>query len=439
MLDSASRLELEADDTSFVRLTWADANGIFRGEGIHVSQDRALCDAGLGVVTGIMGTTSNDQIPPGLEVGAVGQVWLRGDEQSLRQLPWNPGHVSMMGDLVKADGSPWSCCPRQTLRRQVLRLQQMGLRLQVGFEPEFTLLSQSSSGDFHPADIWHYASVHALNAQSPLLMDMVEALQAQGIEVRTLMAESGSGQYEMSVGHDAPLVTADRMLVVRETIAAVARQHEMVATMLPKVLEDEAGNGCHVHLSLWREGTNCMSDGPQSFTPEAEAFVAGLLEHLPALMALTAPSPASARRIAPGTWSGAFACWGWDNKEAPLRAVSEPGQNASPQHVEFKSFDATCNPHLALAGIIACGIDGMERELKLPAALQVDPASLPAPPAPLPTSVEAWVASLETDCVLKEALGDDLHAVCCAVRRLEAAHFEGASLESMVSALASTW
>ena len=94
---------------------------------------------------------------------------------------------------------------------------------------------------------------------------------------------------------DSKRFRADRMLVVRETIAAVAHQHEMVATMLPKVLEDEAGNGCHVHLSLWREDTNCMSDGPQSFTPEAEAFVAGLLEHLPALMALTAPSPASAR------------------------------------------------------------------------------------------------------------------------------------------------
>ena len=440
MLDSPTLSRLEADGVGFVRLMWVDANGILRGEGVHVSQIHKLCHEGLGVVTGIMGTTSNDHIPPGLCVGSVGQVWLQPDASTLRPLPWAPTQTACMGDLVEADGSPWSCCPRSVLRRQVDALHALGLTMRIGFEPEFMLLLEDDDASLRPVDAWHYASMHALNSEGPVLEAMAEALIAQGVVVETMLAESGSGQYEMAIGHDEPMATADHMLIVRETIPVIARAHGLVSTMLPKVLPDEAGNGCHMHFSLWRDGVNCMSSGgAQNFTPEAEAFTAGVLDRLPALVGLTAPSPPSAVRIGPGAWAGAYQCWGWDNKEAPIRVPSEPRGGPCPQHVEFKTSDATCNPYLAIAGLIAAGIDGLKRTLSLPEPLQVDPANCTPTPPSLPRTVDAAMDVLAGDAVLRAALGDDLHSVAIAVRRLEASHHEGCVLEDLVSRLARSW
>jgi glutamine synthetase len=440
MLEQATLSSLKADGTDFVRLVWADANGMLRGEGVHVSQLPKLCTEGLGVVTGVMGTTSTDAIPPKLSVGSVGQVWLRPDASTLRPLPWAPRQVSCMGDFVEADGSPWACCPRQALRRQIDALYDLGFTMHVGFEPEFTLLVEDNDGSLRPVDAWHYASIHGLNSESAMLEAMATALQAQGVVVETMLAESGSGQYEFAIGHDAPMVTADRMLIVRETIPVIAREYGLVSTMLPKVLADEAGNGCHMHFSLWRDGNNCMSSGsPRSFTPEAEAFTAGVLRHLSALVGLAAPSPPSAVRIGPGAWAGGFVCWGWDNKEASLRVPTEQRGGPCPQHVELKTSDATCNPYLAIAGLIAAGIDGLAQGSTLPEPVLVDPATCSPTPTALPSTVGTAMDVLERDTVLAKALGQPLLDVTVAVRRLEAAHHEGCSLEELVSRLAKSW
>jgi len=164
-----------------------------------------------------------------------------------------------------------------------------------------------------------------------------------------------------------------------------------------------------------------------------------VLDRLPALVGLTAPSPPSAVRIGPGAWAGAYQCWGWDNKEAPIRVPSEPRGGPCPQHVEFKTSDATCNPYLAIAGLIAAGIDGLKRTLSLPEPLQVDPANCTPTPPSLPRTVDAAMDVLAGDAVLRAALGDDLHSVAIAVRRLEASHHEGCVLEDLVSRLARSW
>src|SRR5207344_2874298 len=138
----------------------------------------------------------------------------------------------------------------------------------------------------------------------------------------------------------------------------------------PKPWPDNAGNGCHIHFSLWdADGRSRFHDASAAdhLSGEAVSFLAGVLEHLPGLCGLTAPSFNSYRRIVPQYWAGAYACWGHDNRGAPIRVPSVfRGHEEASTNAELKAADATCNPYLALGGLIAAGFDGLDRGLELP-------------------------------------------------------------------------
>jgi glutamine synthetase len=216
---------------------------------------------------------------------------------------------------------------------------------------------------------------------------------------------------------------------VRETIRGVAAAHGLMASLAPKPWPENAGNGCHIHFSLWDgDGRNRFHDAAAAdfLSAEARAFLAGVLEHLPGLCGLAAPSFNSYRRIAPQTWSGAFACWGHDNREAPLRAPSVfRGREEASTNAELKTADATCNPYLALGGLIAAGLDGIERELELPEPVEVDPAMLSDDVREqrgirrLPETQADALDALAADGVLLDALGPTLVQSYLTVRRSE--------------------
>jgi glutamine synthetase len=224
--------------------------------------------------------------------------------------------------------------------------------------------------------------------------------------------------------HAPALQAADEQLLVRETIRAVATSQELVASLAPKPWPEQAGNGTHVHFSLWQGERNRFYD--EGLSDLALAFIAGVLDHLPGLCGLSAPSFNSYRRIAPGTWAGAFACWGFDNREAPVRVASPfAGAEEASTNAELKTCDASCNPYLALGGLIAAGLDGVERGLELPEPVDVDPARLSDEErarrgiAPLPTTQAEALDALARDTVLTEALGPVLTESYLAVRRSE--------------------
>ena len=180
-----------------------------------------------------------------------------------------------------------------------------------------------------------------------------------------------------------------------------------------------------MHFSLW-EGEQNRFYAEGGLSELAEQFLAGMLEHLPGLCGLTAPSFQSYQRIAPGMWAGAYACWGHDNREAPVRVPSPfLGAEEASTNAELKAVDATCNPYLALGGIIAAGLDGVERGLTLPEPVNVDPATLPEGerPRPLPATQAEALDALAADDVLTGALGDELARPYLAVRRSEWAAF----------------
>jgi glutamine synthetase len=261
----------------------------------------------------------------------------------------------------------------------------------------------------------------------------VAALEDQGIRVEQYYAELGHGQEELSVGHQPVVRAADTQVLVRDTIRAVADRFGLVASLAPKPWPDQAGNGAHIHFSLWSSGgpargENVLHDpaGRFGLSETAERFIAGVLEHLPGLLGLTAPSFNSYQRLLPQHWSSAFTCWGPDNREASVRVPSTFwGLEAPSTNLELKPVDASCNPYLAFGGLIAAGMDGLERGLSPPEPVLVDPATLSDADREsnrvrrYPTTLDEALTALAADEVLMGALGDPLSRSYLAVRRSE--------------------
>lgn len=426
------------ENLRFVRLAWVDNAGALRAQAVSARRLRELAVDGLGIGTGIQAVSiGGGLVPVGQGLGAVGQVWLVPAAGTARVLPWEPTHGSVMGSFVDRDGAPWPFCPRGALNRAAQALASADLDLQAAFEHEFVLLRREAGGVAR-FESSHYASAHGLDRAGPILDDVAEALEDQGLGVRAMLKEAGLSQFEVSTDHGSATQAADRFVVVRETIGAIAARHDLVGTCLPLVFSGEAGNGWHLHFSLWRRGNNLTGRG-DSFGPEARSFVAGVFHHLPALMALSTPTPNSFRRIRPGAWCGAYQAWGYDHKEAPLRVPTE--RHGAPTNVELKSSDATANPYLSMTGLIAAGLDGVRRGLVLPEPIDRDPATLTDDEreargiATLPSSLGEALDHLEADAVLIGALGQDLAQAYIAVKRDEDARFSSLTLDDEVAQL----
>jgi glutamine synthetase len=214
---------------------------------------------------------------------------------------------------------------------------------------------------------------------------------------------------------------ADELVLVRETVRAVSARHGMRACFAPSVVAGQVGNGCHLHLSLRRDGGTDLfrgGEGPHGLTGTAEAFLAGVLDALPALLAIGAPSPAGYLRLVPSHWAGAFQCWGLENREAALRLIlpDDPGG----ANAEVKCFDPAGNPYLVVGSVIAAGLAGVSARQTLPEPVQGDPAAGPPAAPRLPRTLTEAADRFQAFRPLREALGETLHGAVLAVRRAEA-------------------
>jgi glutamine synthetase len=317
----------------------------------------------------------------------------------------------------------------------VARLAGQGALLEAAFENEFTL-AVPASGGFRPVDESLCFSTIGMAASQDYVEALADALERQEIVLEQYYAELGHGQQEISTGHAPAVRAADEQLLVRETIRGVAAQLGYVASLAPKPWPEAAGNGGHIHFSLWSEdgSRNLFHDAsrPDRLSDTARAFIAGVLAHLPGLCGLTAPSFNSYHRIVPQYWAGAFIAWGHDNREAPVRVPSVfAGLEEASTNAELKAADATCNPYLALGGLIAAGLDGIERDVEPPEPVEVDPATISSEERkargihPLPASQEEALDALAADEVLTDALGPVLTESYLAVRSSEWSAYSG--------------
>ncbi|MGB3495945.1 MAG: glutamine synthetase family protein [Elainellaceae cyanobacterium] len=434
---------LSDQSIQFVRILWCDNANIIRGKAFHTAFLNEHEEHGISISAAQQAIpVLYDAVVPDSGLSPVGEAWLVPDWSTLNALPYAPGHARVMGDLF-ANGQPWALCPRIFLRRMIAAAEDMDLQVMAAFENEFYLLKPpQADGSVLPTDNTAFASTFGMDVNCKLINDIASALIAQGIPVERYYAESGPGQHEISTRYTQALQAADWQVAFRETVRGVALRHGTRASFLPKIFADHAGSGCHLHLSLWRDRTNLIPSGqnPGQLSETAQHFIAGVLAHLPALMAITTPSANSYRRLQPHFWSGAYRCWGFDNREAAIRIPSNP-HPPSPTHVELRTSDASANPYLALGAVIAAGLDGIHQKMKLPDPVTLDPGYLLADQRQaqgidrLPENLGEAIAQLSGDEILLNALGADLSKAFLAVRKAEWEGLKGLKLDQEVDML----
>jgi len=410
-----------------LRFLWCGNDGTVRmkASGRHGLEGRL--ESGIGLTVAMQAMSGLDELQPVDGMGQVGEVRLVPDLDTFRVLPYAPNTAAVLTSHIGLDGDPAPVCQRSFLKRMEARLAERGLALRCSFENEFSLATKAE-GEYVPLDSGLCFSTISATAAQDYVDELAAALDAQGIPLEQYYAELGHGQQEISTVHAPALQAADEQLLVRETIRAVAARHGLVASLAPKPWPTNAGNGGHVHFSLWEGERNRFYDegAADRLSQDARSFIAGVLEHLPGLCSLTAPSFNSYHRIVPQYWAGAFTCWGYDNREAPVRVASVfRGAEEASANAELKACDASCNPYLALGGLLAAGLDGLEHGLEPPEPVDVDPATLSEDVRvargilPLPATQAEALDALAADDVLLDALGPTLAQAYLAVRRSE--------------------
>ena len=429
----------------FVRILWCDNANVIRAKAAHVDYLADYIDNGVGITMAQMALpVMYDSVVAETGLGPIGEVRLMPDWSTLTFLPYAPDQAQVLSDMVISEtGSVWEHCPRGFLRRQIQELEKQGLSLKVVFENEFYLLRKTAEGNLVPSDDTVFSATGSMNIHCELINALADALISQGLEVEGYYPESGPGQQEVNIRYTEAAQAADRQIIYRETVRGVATRHGLIASFLPKLFEDKAGSGCHLNFSLWRNAENISGDDQQAtgISLEAGAFISGILDHLPALTALTIPSKTSYRRIRPHFWAGAFRSWGHQNREAAVR-VSKNKTGSRASRFELKTVDATANPFMALGAFIAAGLDGLRRNLTLPEEVSMDPALMTEDQRKtrgidlLPQNLSEAIAALRNDDVLQNAMGPDLARSYIAVRQNEWDNLKDLSLEEEVALLA---
>nr|XP_016475391.1 PREDICTED: protein fluG-like isoform X1 [Nicotiana tabacum] len=421
-------------DVTFVRIIWIDASGQHRCR--VVPQQRFYSSVGkhgVGLTCACMGMSSTSDGPAvDTNLTASGEIRIVPDLSTKCRLPWAKQQEMVLADMFIEPGKIWEYCPREALRRvsKILK-DEFDLVVNAGFENEFFLLKsvlRDGKEERAPFDRTSYCSTAAFDAASPILEEVFASLQSLNIIVEQLHAEAGKGQFEIALKYTNCSRAADGLIFTREVIRAVARKHGLLATFVPKYALDDIGSGSHVHISLSRNGENIFmaSDGSSRYgmSKIGEAFMAGVLNHLPSILPFTAPLPNSYDRIQPNTWSGAYLCWGKENREAPLRAASPPGvAHGFVSNFEIKAFDGCANPYLGLASIITAGIDGLRRNLSLPEPVDGDPDILKENLQRLPASLAESVEALEKDTLFRDMIGEKLLIAIIGVRKAEVKYY----------------
>ncbi len=438
-MDKETLTSLDRARVKFVRVIWCDNANVIRGKAIHRKRLESYLTHGVGITAAQQALpVMYDAVVEDSGLGPIGEIRLIPDVTTLNLLPYAKGHARMMADMI-VGGRNWSHCPRSFLKRTIASAQKVGIEVIAAFENEFYLLP---SDGINPVDDTVFATTLSMDIHQQVVDSIADALTDQGMTVELYYPESGPGQQEITVLYRNALAAAEQQIVFRETVKAIARQYNLKASFLPKIFPNHAGSGCHLHLSLWKNGKNLTPSltDPGQLSTIAQQFIAGILTHLPALMAITTPTANSYRRLQPQYWSGAYQCWGYDNREAAIRVPSNP-TFPSPTHFEVKTVDATANPYLALGAIMAAGLDGIKNQLNLSDPIQVDPAILREEEREsknikrLPINLGQAITMLEKNEVILAALGKDLAQSFLAVRRKEWEFMKDWDLEQEVKLL----
>jgi glutamine synthetase len=420
----AAAARLRDDNVDVVRLGYPDLIGVERGRDVLVTSLARAAQDGIAFCRAIFATSPMGDVIPidgGLADGLPDVVAFP-DLTTLRRLPWEEGVAHVLADVFDPDGTPSAISPRTVLKRVIDRFGELGQRPIVAPELEFFVLERDGSGP----QGWRRYGEATGNAYvtgrkgdgDNFLLRTLRALDAYDIGVYAANHEFSSGQFEVNLWHQDALEAADNAFRLKCAVQELARLEDKLATFMAKPFNDEGGSGFHVHLSTVGEGGELLFDDPgdpAGLSQTARSAIGGIVAHAPALAALANPTINSYKRFGPDTLAPWLNDWGLDNRSAMLRVPPERGRAA---RVELRLGDASANPYLAVAAVLAGAYLGIRDKVSPPPPLEgygYDPAKADRLPADLPAALSA----LEADTELVELLGPEFVAAFVTYKRDE--------------------
>jgi len=398
------------ENVHFLRLQFTDIDGIIKNVEVPKSQfEKALDGQIMFDGSSIEGFTRIEE----------SDMLLVPDLETFEVFPWETDHGKvgrLICDIATPDGATFAGCPRSALKKQVAKAEKMGYRMMAGPEAEFFLFQRNENGEAIPAthDTGGYFDLSPRDLGEEARRDITLVLEAMGFEVEAAHHEVAPGQHEIDFKYEEAVKTADAIVTFRFVVKKVALMYGLHATFMPKPLAGINGSGMHTHQSLFTlDGENAFYDpnGPWQLSQVARSYIGGLLDHARAFVALTNPLVNSYKRLVPGYEAPVNVAWSEKNRSPMIRVPDRRGVGT---RCEVRIPDPSCNPYLALAAMLASGLDGVERKLECGEPVnrnifdmsQREKKRLKI--VQLPASLDEALSFMEKDKLLREALGDHI-------------------------------
>ena len=402
---------VKEEDIQFIRMQFTDVFGTLKNVAITASQIEKAVNNQIMIdgssIEGFVRIQESDQ-------------YLHPDLDSFVIFPWrpSPGKVArLICSVYNPDGTPFIGDPRGVLQRVLDRAERMGYRFNVGPEAEFFLFQTDDEG--RPTTKTHdeasYFDLSPIDHGETVRREICMALEKMDFEIEASHHEVAEGQHEIDFKYDNAMAAADKIMTFKLTVKTYAQRAGLHATFMPKPIFGIAGSGMHVNMSLFKDGKNAFDDpgDPLGLSRTAYHFIAGLLAHVRGMSAITNPLVNSYKRLVPGYEAPCYIAWSAHNRSALVRIPSARG---SATRVELRNPDPSCNPYLCLAVCLAAGLDGIERQLEVPAQISENIYAMDNRTrrrkgiGSLPGSLHEAVAELKKDRLILDALGEHVAA-----------------------------
>jgi glutamine synthetase len=419
-------------DITMVEALITDCNGIARGKWLPVQKLDTIEKQGLKLPKSALGLDVWGRDIPAL-AHANGDIdgYCHLVEGSLRPLLTERGvdQAQVLLSMFDKDGSPYMGDPRQVLQALVTRFTEKELKPCMAVELEFSLLPKPETNEAIGTALRDQNAVGGnlyalseLDYHGPLLEALRQAFDTQDLPYEGIIKESAPSQFEINVAHsDDVMLLADQVIRMQRTIRAVSARHGFVASFMPKPIDDEAGNGLHVHCSLLDEnGTNVFDDGGEEGSDLLRYAVAGCLELLPASMLLFAPSFNAYRRFQPGNHAPTESAWGYDNRTTAIRIPESPSEA---RRIEHRVAGADANPYLVLAAVLAGIWHGIENTLSPPNPIEGNAWDQEIDAPALPTTMDEAISVFDKSDVLSSYLTGEFKTLFLATKVQERNEF----------------
>lgn len=351
----------EEEDVHYIRLQFTDLLGTVKNVEIPVSQLKKALDNKImfdgSTIEGYVRIEESD-------------MYLYPDLDTWVIFPWKPEKkiARLICDVYMPDGTPFSGDPRNILKRVLREAQELGFTtMNVGSEPEFFLLKTDENGKptLETNDQGGYFDMAPMDLGENCRRDIVLTLESMGFEVEASHHEVAPGQHEIDFKYSDALHAADQIQTFKIVVKTIARKYNLHATFMPKPFYGLNGSGMHCHISLFRGNENAFYDenDPLGLSETARYFMAGVLEHARGFTVITNPTVNSYKRLVPGYEAPVYVAWSASNRSPMIRI---PASRGASTRIEVRSPDPAANPYLAMAVMLAAGLDGIRRKLELP-------------------------------------------------------------------------